>query len=289
MIKYLSSRKTKATDIKRKNKNMDSFKLITWNVNSIRIRLSPLNLLCQLVSPDIVCLQEVKAKEEDFPFEEVKKLGFEHIALYGQAGYNGVAILSKVPLNNIAQRNWVGKKDARHIKATVFDDIEINNLYVPAGGDIPDPIENLAFAHKLCFMDDIAEYFEQNKPELKNRKTILCGDFNVAPSENDVWNHKQLLKIVSHTPIEVERLTRLFKSLDFVDAVRKFYPEPQKIYSWWSYRNPNWQSNDKGRRLDHIWVTQNLQNRILNTKVIKELRLCGRPSDHVPVLTKIKL
>ncbi len=268
---------------------MDSFKLITWNVNSIRIRLSPLNLLCQLVSPDIVCLQEVKAKEEDFPFEEVKKLGFEHIALYGQAGYNGVAILSKVPLNNIAQRNWVGKKDARHIKATVFDDIEINNLYVPAGGDIPDPIENLAFAHKLCFMDDIAEYFEQNKPELKNRKTILCGDFNVAPSENDVWNHKQLLKIVSHTPIEVERLTRLFKSLDFVDAVRKFYPEPQKIYSWWSYRNPNWQSNDKGRRLDHIWVTQNLQNRILNTQVIKELRLCGRPSDHVPVLTKIKL
>lgn len=289
MIKYLSSRKTKATDIKRKNKNMDSFKLITWNVNSIRIRLSPLNLLCQLVSPDIVCLQEVKAKEEDFPFEEVKKLGFEHIALYGQAGYNGVAILSKVPLNNIAQRNWVGKKDARHIKATVFDDIEINNLYVPAGGDIPDPIENLAFAHKLCFMDDIAEYFEQNKPELKNKKTILCGDFNVAPSENDVWNHKQLLKIVSHTPIEVERLTRLFKSLDFVDAVRKFYPEPQKIYSWWSYRNPNWQSNDKGRRLDHIWVTQNLQNRILNTQVIKELRLCGRPSDHVPVLTKIKL
>ena len=194
MIKYLSSRKTKATDIKRKNKNMDSFKLITWNVNSIRIRLSPLNLLCQLVSPDIVCLQEVKAKEEDFPFEEVKKLGFEHIALYGQAGYNGVAILSKVPLNNIAQRNWVGKKDARHIKATVFDDIEINNLYVPAGGDIPDPIENLAFAHKLCFMDDIAEYFEQNKPELKNRKTILCGDFNVAPSENDVWNHKQRQK-----------------------------------------------------------------------------------------------
>ncbi|MBQ8660912.1 MAG: endonuclease/exonuclease/phosphatase family protein [Alphaproteobacteria bacterium] len=268
---------------------MDSFKLVTWNVNSVRIRLAPLKLLCQLANPDIVCIQEVKAKEEDFPFAEIRGLGFEHIALYGQAGYNGVAILSKHPLKEIEQCNWVGKKDARHIRATVFDDIEINDIYIPAGGDVPDPIENLAFAHKLCFMDDMAEYFEQHKSELQNRKMLLCGDFNVAPSENDVWSHKQLLKIVSHTPVEVERLTRLFQSLDFVDVVRQFYPEPQKIYSWWSYRNPNWQVNDKGRRLDHIWVTPNLRHRLLNATVIKELRLCGRPSDHVPVLAEIKL
>lgn len=268
---------------------MDSFKLVTWNVNSIRIRLAPLALLCQLTNPDIICLQEVKAKEEDFPFEEIRKLGFEHIALYGQAGYNGVAILSKHPLKNIRQINWVGKKDARHIQAAVFDDIEINNIYIPAGGDIPDPIENLSFAHKLCFMDDISEYFEQHKNELQNKKMLLCGDFNVAPSEYDVWNHKQLLKVVCHTPLETGRLDRLFKSLNFVDAVRRFYPEPQKLYSWWSYRNPKWQENDKGRRLDHIWVTPNLQPRLLNAMVIKELRLCGRPSDHVPVLTEIKL
>ncbi len=268
---------------------MNSFKLATWNVNSIRIRLDPLRLFCQLAHPDIICLQEVKAKAEDFPHDEVKKLGFEHIALYGQPGYNGVAILSKFPLKEIAQHDWVGKHDARHISALVFDDIEINNIYIPAGGDIPDPIENLAFAHKLCFMDDVAEYYEQHKASLSQRKMLLCGDFNVAPSENDVWNHKQLLKIVSHTPVEVERLTRLFNSLDFVDAVRKFYPEPQKIFSWWSYRNPNWQTNDKGRRLDHIWVTPNLQDRILNTLIVKEMRLCARPSDHVPVVTEIKI
>ena len=268
---------------------MDAFKLVTWNVNSIRIRLEPLRLLCQLTHPDIVCLQEVKAKEEDFPFDEVKKAGFEHVALYGMAGYNGVAILSRHPLKNIQKKDWVGKKDARHIVATVFDDIEINDIYIPAGGDIPDPVANLAFAHKLCFMDDIAEYYEQRKATLAQKKMLLCGDFNVAPSENDVWNHKQLLKIVSHTPIEIGRLDRLFKSLNFVDAVRKFYPEPQKIYSWWSYRNPNWQTNNKGRRLDHIWVTPNLQDRLLNAQIIKELRLGNRPSDHVPVLVEIKL
>ena len=266
---------------------MNSFKLISWNVNSIRIRMELLQKLTSEQAPDIVCLQEVKAKEEDFPFAAVRALGFEHIALYGMAGYNGVAILSKAPLNDIAQIDWVGKHDARHIKATIFDDIEINNIYIPAGGDVPDPIVNLAFAHKLCFMDDISEYFEQHKAELSRRKMLLCGDFNVAPSENDVWNHKQLLKIVSHTPIEVERLTRLFNSLDFVDAVRKFYPKPQKVFSWWSYRNPNWQVNNKGRRLDHVWVTPTLQERLIKAEILREYRAAERPSDHVPVMVEI--
>ena len=268
---------------------MDFFRLVTWNVNSIRIRMDLLRLLCEKENPDIVCLQEVKAKEADFPFDAVKALGFNHIALYGIPGYNGVAILSKYPFKKSEKHDWVGKKDARNISATVFDDVEINNMYIPAGGDIPDPIENLSFAHKLCFMDDVAEYFEQHKPELEDKKMLLCGDFNVAPSENDVWNHKQLLKVVSHTPIEVERLKRLFNSLNFVDAVRIFYPEPQKVFSWWSYRNPNWQTNNKGRRLDHIWVTPNLKNRLLSCKIINYMRCQERPSDHVPVMAEIKI
>ena len=268
---------------------MKTFKLVSWNVNSIRIRLELLRRLAEDYLPDVVCLQEVKAKEEDFPFDEVKKLGFEHIALYGMAGYNGVAILSKHPLKSVEKLDWVAKKDARHIKAVLFDDIEINNIYIPAGGDIPDPIENLSFAHKLCFMDDMSEFLENKKAELKNKKILFCGDFNVAPSENDVWNHKQLLKIVSHTPIEVGRLNRLFKSLDFVDAVRKIFNEPEKIFSWWSYRNPNWQTNNKGRRLDHVWVTKELENKISDAKILKEFRLMERPSDHVPVMVEISL
>lgn len=266
---------------------MDGLKLVSWNVNSVRIRMGLLSVLAEKEQPDVVCLQEVKAKEEDFPFEEIKNLGFEHIALYGMAGYNGVAILSKYPLQLIEKKDWVGKHDARHIKV-VISNIEINNIYIPAGGDVPDPIENLSFAHKLCFMDDMAEYYEQHKLALKNKKILFCGDFNVAPSEHDVWNHKQMLNIVSHTPIEVQRLTRLFKSLDFVDAVRKIYPEPEKIFSWWSYRNPNWQINNKGRRLDHIWVTQNMRDQIKNVKILRDFRSLERPSDHVPVMIEFK-
>jgi len=268
---------------------MASFKLATWNVNSVRIRLELLKKMTELSGADIVCLQEVKAKEEDFPFEEIRQLGYPHIALYGMPGYNGVAILSKHPLQNVVKMDWVGKKDARHIRAAVFDDIEINNIYIPAGGDIPDPVINLSFAHKLCFMDDMSEYYEQRKAELSGQKILFCGDFNVAPSENDVWNHKQLLKIVSHTPIETGRLQRLFQSLNFVDAVRKFHPEPEKIYSWWSYRNPNWQTNNKGRRLDHVWVTSALENRLLSVRFVKEARNWERPSDHIPVIAEIKL
>lgn len=268
---------------------MNCFKLITWNVNSIRIRLELLKKLVELENPDIICLQEVKAKEADFPFAEVRAMGYPEIALYGMAGYNGVAILSKVPLKNPQPMDWVGKKDARHIKASVFDDIEINDIYIPAGGDIPDPIVNLSFAHKLTFMDDISEWYEQHKVELGQKKMILCGDFNVAPRENDVWSHKQMLKIVSHTPVEVERLNRMLHSLDFVDVLREIYPEPEKIYSWWSYRNPNWATNNKGRRLDHIWVSPNLKERVLSAKILKEARSWERPSDHVPVVVELKL
>lgn len=238
-------------------------------------------------NPDVVCLQEVKAKEEDFPLEEVKALGFEHVALYSMPGYNGVAILSKTPLKNIEKIDWVSKSDARNITTVVFDDIIINNIYIPAGGDVPDAIENLSFAHKLAFMDDVSEFFEKNKENLANKKMIICGDFNVAPLENDVWGHKQLLKTVSHTPIEVERINRLQKSLDFINVTRHFHPEPTKIYSWWSYRNPNWKTNDKGRLLDHIWATKPLEKQLKNIRILKEMRDMERPSDHVPVVLEI--
>ena len=268
---------------------MTNIKLATWNVNSIRIRLEHLARFAKEKQPDVICLQEVKAKPEDFPFDDIRALGYENIALYSQAGYNGVAILSKYHLDNIEERDWVGKHDARHIKATILGDVEIDDIYIPAGGDIPDPIENLSFAHKLTFMDDIAEYWEQHKKENQDKKMIICGDFNVAPLENDVWNHKQMLKIVSHTPVEVERLTRLKKSLDFIDIGREFHPEPEKIFSWWSYRNPNWQKNNKGRRLDHIWATPKLKESIKGYEIFTPTRAWERPSDHVPVIAEFSL
>ncbi|MDR1693690.1 MAG: exodeoxyribonuclease III [Lactobacillaceae bacterium] len=264
-----------------------SLKIATWNVNSIRIRIDGLKNLIDKVNPDIVCIQEVKAKESDFPSEEIKNLGYGHIALNSMAGYNGVAILSKLPLKNIEAHSWCGKADARHIKADVGD-IEINNIYIPAGGDIPDININPSFAHKLKFIDELALYFRKNKEKYQNKKLVLCGDFNVAPLENDVWGHKEMQKTVSHTPIEVLKITSLQSSLNLINVIRKIYPEPQKVYSWWSYRNPNWKTNDKGRLLDHIWVTQALNDYIESVTILKEQRTSERPSDHVPIILKIR-
>ena len=152
---------------------MANIRLATWNVNSIRIRLELLRKLVEQYHPDIICLQEVKAKPEDFPFDEVKSLGYPHIALYSQAGYNGVVILSKQAFCGECKHNWVGKEDARHISVFLPNNIELDNIYIPAGGDIPDPIANLSFAHKLTFMDDVAEYAGQNP-------AALCRNFKLS-------------------------------------------------------------------------------------------------------------
>jgi len=258
-------------------------RLATWNVNSIRVRLPLLEKLANEEHLDVICLQEVKAKEEDFPFEEMRRLGFDYVALYGMPGYNGVAILSRLPLEKVEKYDHVGKSDARHISACIKG-IEIHNIYIPAGGDLPDAEINPSFRHKLDFVDELADFFAGES----GKKLLLCGDFNIAPSENDVWSHKALLQTVSHTPIEVEKLQNFFKKGKFEDAVRHIYNEPQKIYSWWSYRNPNWQTNNKGRRLDHIWVSKDIADNIDNVYIKKDFRAQERPSDHTPVIMTLK-
>ena len=117
----------------------------------------------------------------------------------------------------------------------------------------------------------------------------MVGDMNIAPLEHDVWSHKQLLKIVSHTPIEVEKMLKLQKSLDWIDTHRHFVPENEKLYSWWSYRAGDPLGANKGRRLDHIWTTPNLKNHIKSMKIYRDLRSEIQPSDHVPIETEFEL
>jgi exodeoxyribonuclease-3 len=119
-------------------------------------------------------------------------------------------------------------------------------------------------------------------------RSVIVGDFNVAPLETDVWSHKQLLDVVSHTPIEVEHLERLRAAEDWLDAVRHFIPPEQKLYSWWSYRARDWRSSDRGRRLDHIWVTRPLTSALRGTQILKDARDWTPPSDHVPVVVDIE-
>ncbi len=260
-------------------------RVVSWNVNSVRLRLNLVRRILRKYEPDVLCLQEIKVENDLFPAKELTRAGYAHHAIHGQKGYHGVAVIARIPLLETAIHQWGGVDDCRHLQVRTDDDIEINNFYVPAGGDVPDPKANPKFAHKLRFLREIAKWFGTRREE--NLRAMLVGDLNVAPLESDVWSHKQLLKIVSHTPIEVDHLARLQKSLDWVDAVRHFMPPPEKIYSWWSYRARDWAAADRGRRLDHIWVTPALASSLRSASIAREVRAWKKPSDHVPVVVDL--
>lgn len=262
-------------------------RLVTWNINSVRLRLPIVEKLVAEVAPDILCLQETKVEDGKFPLEGVQALGFDHVLFRGMKGYNGVAVFSRVPIEDRYSRNWAGKEDARHLGVDVDGRFELHNFYVPAGGDIPDPAVNDKFDHKLRFVDEMHDWFTANRSP--DTPMVLVGDLNIAPLENDVWSHKQLLKIVSHTPVEVEKLTRAQEGFGWVDAIRHLRPEPEKLYSWWSYRARDWEVSDRGRRLDHIWVTPPLKPAIRDMQILKPARGWTQPSDHVPVILDLDL
>lgn len=262
-------------------------RIATWNINSVRLRLHNVRQAMKDLSPDILCLQETKVDDPLFPLADIQKLGFPHVYFAGQKSYNGVAILSKLPLKNMANEKMCGRDDKRHISAILPDGTELHNFYVPAGGDIPDPALNDKFAHKLQFMEELALWAD--KRAQKNRRLILVGDINIAPLPTDVWSHKQLLSVVSHTPVEVAAMEKLRDSAGWVDSVRHFVPAEEKIYSWWSYRNKDWKKSDRGRRLDHIWVTPNLVGSLQTAHIHKPARDWRLPSDHVPVIVDLTM
>jgi exodeoxyribonuclease-3 len=118
---------------------------------------------------------------------------------------------------------------------------------------------------------------------------VLLGDLNIAPYEHDVWSHTALLHVVSHTPVETEGLERTRRAGGWVDAVRHLKPEPEKVYTWWSYRSPDWSAADKGRRLDHVWTTADLEDAISGASIARHARGWHKPSDHAPVTLTLNL
>ena len=260
--------------------------IATWNINSVRLRLPLIKKIVQEKNPDILCLQEIKCADEKFPVDDIKQLGFEHIAIRGQKSHHGVATLSRHPIKNSNIKNFCQKDDARHVEVTVNfggKNIRIHNFYVPSGGDEPDRKVNEKFGHKLDFLDEMADWL--TGPETDS-PSILVGDLNVAPYENDVWSHKQLLNVVSHTPVEVERLEKVYKAGNWLDSSRKFVPLSEKLYSWWSYRSKDWSLSDRGRRLDHIWITPHLESNLTSSNVVRDARGWDKPSDHAPVIAE---
>lgn len=267
-------------------------RLATWNINSVRLRLPLLMDLVNRCNPDIICLQETKTPDEHFPLRELNDAGYAHAHIHGMKSYNGVAILSRVPVTATTIYHRVGRADCRHISIAfqspkLKKPVAVHCLYIPAGGDEPDPDINDKFAHKLGFVDEMTRWFADN--HTPDDPLIALGDFNIAPLENDVWSHKQLLSVVSHTPVEIEKLSAMQDSLGWQDAIRHFVPAEDKCYTWWSYRNKDWKQSSRGRRLDHIWLTKPLMPYLQDHVILTEARDWFKPSDHVPVIVDLDL
>ena len=264
-------------------------RVLSWNINSVRLRINSLLSIIKEYRPNVVCLQETKCPNDQYPYEEFHKAGLRNVYSNGIKGYHGVSIATNLEVVGVEQKDFCQKKDGRHLSLTVSTKnkpLTINNFYVPAGGDEPDPEINDKFKHKLDFLDEAGSWLKLKK----NREDLmlLVGDLNIAPHENDVWSHKQLIKIVSHTPVEVKKLEELRSSYDFKDSIRKFHPYKNKLYSWWSYRSKNWEESNRGRRLDHIWASPELDKFITSTSIEKKVRNFKRPSDHVPLIADFK-
>ncbi|SPJ23329.1 exodeoxyribonuclease III [Palleronia abyssalis] len=258
------------------------FTVCTWNINSVRLREGLVARLLEEEAPDILCLQECKSPVEKIP--SFGALGYSHMIARGQKGYNGVAILSKTPIREVSALDHADLGHARHVSAQTEDGVVIHNYYVPAGGDVPDREVNEKFGQKLDYLTAMRDAFRAERPE----RSILVGDLNIAPREDDVWSHKQLLKVVSHTPVEVAQLGETQEAGAWVDVTRRNIPEG-KLYSWWSYRAKDWDAADKGRRLDHIWASPDIAGAAHGSRVLRAARGWEKPSDHAPVFATFDL
>lgn len=256
-------------------------RIVTWNVNSLRQRLEHVARLVGEIDPDVLCFQETKVEDADFPADDLRALGYTHLIFRGQKSYNGVAIASRLPLAATDHRVWCRRDDKRHVAATLPGGIELHNFYVPSGGPLPDPEKNDKFAHKLGFLEEMTQWA---KTEARGKRLLLVGDLNVAPLETDVWNHKKLIRSVGHTPRESEAMATLLEAGAFVDAPRRFVPPDQPLYTWWGYRFPQSFAKNYGWRLDHAFATQSLIGAVARIEVAKQTRTWEKPSDHVPVV-----
>ena len=265
-------------------------RLASWNINSVRLRADQVARFIAEQGPDVLCLQEIKCQAGEFPTQAFVDAGLPHIRIAGQKGWHGVAIASRLPIEDAPALDVCREGHARAVSAKIAG-IEIHNFYIPAGGDEPDRALNPKFDHKLNFFERLTALMAKRDPA---DPLVIAGDFNVAPGENDVWSHKQMSKIVSHTPVEIAAMAALKASLGFIDLAREVTPEPTKLFSWWSYRAADFRASNRGLRLDHIWLTPGLREAAWRlgapaARVHDDVRAWDRPSDHAPITADLAL
>ena len=257
-------------------------KLTTWNVNSLTARLQ--HVLDWLASNpvDVLCLQELKLTDDKFPLEALAAAGYPHCAVFGQKTYNGVAIVSRVPLKDVA-RNIAGFEDdqSRVIAATLdhpTGELRVINGYF-VNGQAPGSEK---FAYKMKWLDSLQR---QVAAELASHpRLVLVGDFNIAPEDRDSYDPVGLKDTIHHTREEREHFQRLL-ALGLIDSFRLF-EQPEKSFSWWDYRMLGFQKN-RGLRIDHILVSKALQPSVTACAVDRAPRKWKQPSDHAPVTVQL--
>ena len=257
-----------------------SITIATYNVNSVRSRMHILVPWLDRVSPDIVCLQETKVQDHEFPVSPLQDAGY-NVTFKGQKSYNGVAILSKSkPSAVINGFDDGGPADESRLLGAEIDGITVVNTYVPQGRDVDDEM----YQYKLQWFNRLRSFFEAHfSPD---QPIVWVGDINVAPTDIDIHDPKRLLGHVCFNPQVTEALYRV-TDWGFVDVFRKHVPEAGR-YTYYDYRAKNAIENGKGWRIDHIQATKPLAKRSINSWIDLDPRLAEKPSDHTPLMAEFK-
>ena len=255
-------------------------KIATWNVNSINARMPQLAAWLKAADPDVVCLQETKCVDESFPYQELFDLGY-YSAFYGQKSYNGVAILSKEEPSDVVKGLSDDDEESqkRFISATI-NDVRIVDVYIPNGQSL----DSDKFEFKLNWMQRLRAFFDEACST--DDKVLLCGDFNVAPEPEDVWNPGAWEGHI-HFSLPERAAINYIKQWGFVDAFRAMNGNV-KEFSWWDYRAGSFQKNH-GLRIDHIWVSPPLADTLEKCWIDQAPRKLEKPSDHTPLIAQFKL
>jgi exodeoxyribonuclease III len=259
-------------------------KIATWNVNSVRTRLDHVVNWLRETSVDVLCLQETKVVDELFPRQELSALGYE-AAVLGQKSYNGVALVSKLPIANLSHGfapvlgDSIGDLDdqKRVISATISD-LTIVNLYVPNGS----AVDSEKYLYKLRWLEALGNYLQKRLQETD--RLLVCGDFNVALEDIDIHNPKGREKMVMATDVERLAVKQAVLDLGLTDVFRKFNSEPEQ-FSWWDYRTGAFRRN-AGWRIDHIYLSSALYQQAIGCTIDRSPRELTQPSDHTPVIVE---
>ncbi len=251
--------------------------LASWNVNSISARLDHVKQWLEQHEVDVLCMQETKSIDEKFPRQAFEELGYE-LAIYGEKTYNGVAIASKMPITNV-QRGYEVEIAAgsKRLIAAEIDGVQIVNVYIPNG----QYVGSEKYSYKLSWMKKLKEFvFEKYE---KSQPVLICGDFNIAPDDRDVYNPGLVFESIMCSTEERQHLDEI-REFGFEDIFRRHHDEGG-CFSWWDYRAGAFRRN-WGFRIDHIWTTQSLAERSVNCLIDKEIRKLEKPSDHAPVIAE---